>query len=69
MYGSGPRVATRYASAVGRNVAYGQRPACQGDGLEVLLERGELTALPWRLGEDDTLSQNRVALRLLHTWK
>ena len=64
MYGSGPRVATRYASALGRNV-----PSADGSGLpvsgivsQILLERRELAALAGRLGKDDALAQDRVAL-------
>ena len=68
MYGSGPRVATRYASAVGRKCR-----ARIGSGLpvsaidcEILFERGTLTALARRLRKDDALAHDQVALGLLH---
>jgi hypothetical protein len=44
----------------------GERLARERDRLEIVLERGTLATLARRLGQDDALAQDQVALRLLH---
>jgi len=46
---------------------HGERLARQCDRLQIVLERGTLATLARRLGQDDALPQDQVALRLLHT--
>src|SRR5687767_665992 len=45
---------------------YRERLAGERDRLQVLLERGALTALPRRLREDYALAHDQIALGLLH---
>ena len=44
----------------------GKRPAARPDRPQVLLEGRTLASVPRRLGKDDSLAHDRIALRLLH---
>ena len=65
MYGSGPRVAARYASAVGRpnRARTGSGRPVKRNGQQVLFERSTLTTIASRLGTHDALAGRDTVTR------
>ena len=69
MYGSGPRGGDQVRIGGGTEVprSYGQRLTGERDRLEIVLESRALAPVARGLGKDDALTQDGVALGLLHT--